>query len=175
MIYLDNNATTLLDPEVYAAIQPFMQGIVGNPSSIHKYGQQAKGLLTESYKRCARFFDVRTDEIIYTSGATEGLNFLIRSLSAGSHVITSSLEHAAIIESLKLSGGTITFLDPEPGKGAISPAQIRKAIEKNTRMIVLSAANNETGIKIEMEVIAQLALEADIPFILDGVSLLGKE
>lgn len=175
MIYLDNNATTLLDPEVFLAIQPLMHTLVGNPSSVHRYGQQAKALLTDAFQKCAAFFEVRTDEIVFTSGATEALNFLIRSLPAGSHVITSSLEHVATIESLKLSGASISYLDPLPGQGALTVDQVQEALRENTCLIVLSAANNETGVKTDIAAIGAVAERAGIPFVVDGVASLGKE
>ena len=175
MIYLDNNATTSLDPQVLAEIQPLLCRVIGNPSSVHRYGQEAKALLSESLRKCADFFGVRTDEIIFTSGATEAINFLIRSLPSGTHVITSALEHSATLESLKLSAGDVSFLDPLPEKGSISADQIRGALKDNTTMIVMSAANNETGIKADVEAIAAVASRANIPFILDGVAFLGKE
>jgi len=174
MIYLDNNATTQLDPEVFVAMLPGMANTVGNPSSVHRYGQQAKALLSDALRRCAHFFQVLPEELILTSGATEALNFFIHTLSKQGHVITSSLEHAAVIEPLKHSGVQVSYLDPLCGKGAITVEQVREALQDNTRMILLSAANNETGIKTDIEAIAQVAEAAGIAFVVDGVCLLGK-
>jgi cysteine desulfurase len=174
MIYLDNNATTFLDPEVFAVLKPLLREGVGNPSSIHQWGQRAKGLLIDSFKQCAHFFGVAPDELIFTSGATEGLNLLLHNIPRDRHIITSSLEHAAVIEPLKMCGAAVTYLDPLPGKGGVCLSQVASAIQKNTGMIVLSAANNETGIKSEIDAIAEIAEEARIPLIIDGVSLLGK-
>ncbi len=175
MIYLDNNATTLLDPEVLDAMQPFLSSITGNASSVHRLGQQAKGALTEATRQCARFFNVRTDELIFTSGATEALNLVIRSVPRGSHVITSTLEHAAVLEPLKLSGCQVTYLSPEKNQGSVTLAQVSGALQPHTRMIILTAANNETGVKTDYVPIAALAERMSIPFVLDGVALLGKE
>lgn len=175
MIYLDNNATTALDPEVFEAMKPFLTSLTGNPSSVHGYGQRAKAALTEATRRCARFFKVRPEEIIFTSGATEGLNWLIRSIPQGAHVISSSLEHAAVLEPLKQSGCWVTYLDPEQGEGAIAPAQLEGALRENTEAIILTAVNNETGIKTDLEAIAALASLHGIPLIVDGVAWLGKE
>lgn len=174
MIYLDNNATTLLDPAIRALINRLMSEMIGNPSSIHHFGQRAKALLTDATKTCAHFFGVRPDEVIYTSGATEALNALIQTLPKGSHVITSSLEHAAVLEPLKKCGALVSYLDPEPGRGGVTVSQVRNAIQENTAMIVLTAANNETGIETEIEKIASFAFQAGIPFVVDGVALLGK-
>ncbi len=174
MIYLDNNSTTSLDPEVFSIIQPLMQKLLGNPSSVHSFGRHAKGLLIDAKTRCSRFFNVDPEEILFTSGATEALNFFINCLPKNGHVITSSLEHAAIIEPLKACGREITFLDPTPGSGAVSPSQVQKAVKENTAMIILSGANNETGICIDLDGIAQVAENFQIPFVVDGVALLGK-
>lgn len=175
MIYLDNNATTRLDLKVFAEIHPLMSEFVGNPSSIHQYGQRAKGILTDAMKRCALFFGVGLGEVIYTSGATEALNLLLLNIPKHGHVITSSLEHSAVIEPLKATGAWVTFLDPHPGAGQITAAQIEAAIQENTVMIVVNAANNETGIKNDIEAIAHVAAQAHIPLIVDGVASLGKE
>lgn len=174
MIYLDNNATTRLDPAISALINPLMSELIGNPSSIHQLGQKAKALLTDSTKTCARFFGVRPDEVIYTSGATEALNALIQTLPKGSHVVTSSLEHAAVLEPLKKCGAIVSYLDLERGKGEVTVSQVQKAVQDKTAMIILAAANNETGIKAEIEKIASFASQAAIPFVVDGVALLGK-
>jgi len=174
MIYLDNNATTLLDPEVFEAMKPFLTSLTGNASSVHRYGQQAKGKLTEAIRQCAELFHVRHDELMFTSGATEALNCLLRSIPPNSHVITSTLEHAAVLEPLKYVQGQITYLQPFPGQGSISVYQVEQALQPNTKMIVLTAANNETGIKTDYLPIAQLAKEKNIPFVLDSVALLGK-
>ncbi|MFZ0565200.1 MAG: cysteine desulfurase family protein [Chlamydiales bacterium] len=175
MIYLDNNATTSLDPRVLAAMEPIYSSTIGNASSIHKYGQRARAILARARQDIASFFSVRPDELIFTSGATEALNMAIRSVPKGSHLITSSLEHVAVMEAVKFTGCTVTYLDPEPGKGAIGVEQIEKAIRPNTSMIVLMAANNETGIMSDIEAVATLAHAARIPLVIDGVALLGKE
>lgn len=175
MIYLDNNATTFLDPVVAKAIQSVLAGEYGNPSSLHQYGQAARGLLVQALKQTAVFFGVKEEEIIFTSGATEALNTLVKAAPSGTHIITSSLEHSAVLEPLKRSGCPVTYLDPFPLMGAITPEQVQEAITANTSMIFLMAANNETGVRTDIEGIARLALEANIPLIVDGVSILGKE
>jgi cysteine desulfurase len=173
MIYLDNNATTIIDAAVVDAMLPLLQQGVGNPSSIHRLGQKAKGMLVEASRYCARFFGVKPEEIIFTSGATEGLNFLIRSLPPQSHIVTSALEHSAILEPLKISGCCVSYLSSD--KGAISAAQIAHAIQNETRAVILTAANNETGIiTSELEEIAEICERANALLIVDGVAYLGK-
>lgn len=175
MIYLDNNATTFVDPAVLTAMLPLLQEPLGNPSSIHFYGQQAKGIYQEALKKIALKMGVQTDEIVFTSGATEALNMLIRGSPKGKHILSSSLEHPATLESLKVSGCRVTFLDPKPGQGAISPAQVEAAIRPDTALLVFMAANNETGIQTDLEGLGSLALRYNIPLVVDGVAWLGKE
>lgn len=174
MVYLDNNATTFLDPEVLTVMKPILAGKIGNPSSIHRYGQVGQALLAKATKDVAAYFGVRTSEIVFTSGATEALNLVIRSIPRGSHIVTSSLEHIAVMESLKYTGCEVSYLDPYPGKGAIAFDQIEAALRPDTAAIVLMAANNETGVMTDLEPIAALAEQREVLLIVDGVARLGK-
>lgn len=174
-IYLDNNATTFLDPEVLTAMKGVWTAPIGNPSSIHRYGQAARALLSQTTKEIAAYFGVLSSEIVFTSGATEALNMVIRSAPKGTHIIASSLEHISVIESLKHIDCEVTYLDPEPGKGAITVDQIAAAVEPNTSMLVVMAANNETGVKTDLEPIAAFAQERGLLLVVDGVAILGKE
>ncbi len=173
-VYLDNNATTFIDPQVVEVMDAIYKESLGNPSSMHKFGQRARQLLVDAKTRVAQYFGVSSQEVLFTSGATEGLNMAIRSLEKG-HVITSSVEHAAVRESVNQLKLPITRLSPEAGKGAISFKQVEQAVQPDTKMIVLMAANNETGIIThEMEKIALLAASAGIFLIIDAVAILGK-
>jgi cysteine desulfurase len=174
MIYLDNNATTFLDPEVLASVEAVLRGKIGNPSSIHRCGQAGQALLAKATKDVAAFFDVQTSEVVFTSGATEALNMLIRSIPRGNHIITSSLEHIAVMEALKFSGCTVDYLAPDPGRGAIDPRQVGEAARSCTAAIILTAANNETGVITDLEPIAAFAQRRGIALIVDGVARLGK-
>lgn len=175
MIYLDNNSTTKIDPAVLAEVMPILNGPPSNPSSVHRLGQEARARVAGATKQIAAHFGVKTKEVVFTSGATEALNVVIRSVPSGLHIITSSLEHIAVLEAVKLTGCTVTYLDPEPGKGAITAAQIAAALQPNTAMIVVMAANNETGVKTDLEPIAALAEEKRIALVVDGVAQVGKE
>lgn len=175
MIYLDNNGTTFLDPKVFEAMEPILKGEMGNPSSIHRYGQKSRASLAKATKEVAAFFGVQTHEVVFTSGATEALNMVIRSLPKGAHIITSSLEHPAVMEPLKFTGCEVSYLDPYPGKGAITLSQIEEALCSSTRAIVVMAANNETGVKTDLEPIAAFAQNKGLVLIVDGVAVLGKE
>lgn len=179
-IYLDCNATTPLAPEVVHAYTEALEKCVGNPSSVHYYGQQSSGELTKARRKLAKFWGVRPSEVTFTSGGTEGINLLIRGLVGAhqrGHVITSSAEHSAVYETVKAlesQGCEATFLSPGEW-GAVQLAQVREAIRADTKLIVLMAANNETGVKTDLEGIAALAEEKKIPFVVDGVGIFGKE
>lgn len=178
MIYLDNNATTFLDPQIREELLLLLQTDLGNPSSIHHFGQKAKHLLYTSLKTVASHFGVRENEVFFTSGATEALNMALLGFTKKGHIITSTLEHAAVLEPilrLEKKGWPVTYLSPVEGRGAISLEQVEKAVSKETVLIVLMAANNETGVKTPLEPIASFAKEKGIFFLVDGVALLGKE
>ncbi|MCH9625076.1 MAG: Cysteine desulfurase IscS [Chlamydiales bacterium] len=174
MIYLDNNATTLLDPEVLAAMQNVMHVFIGNPSSIHRSGQKARALLVQATQLIAQYFGVQSEEVFFTSGATEALNMLIRGIPKKGHIVSSSLEHHAVIESLKVSGCEVTYLDPERGKGALNATLIEQSLRPNTELIVVTAVNSETGIVTDLTSIAKLAERIQVPLLVDGVAWLGK-
>jgi cysteine desulfurase len=176
-IYLDNNATTQIDSDVIAAMQKEWSYGPSNPSSIHFWGRQAKQRLSKARKDIASFLQVHEEEILFTSGGSEGLSFLLQGLLEKGHIITSNIEHAAVYQNLLLleeRGFDISFLPSGPW-GAVSPQDIEKHLRPDTKLIILSAANAETGVKVDWEAIAQIAERCRIPFFLDGVSLLGKD
>lgn len=179
-IYLDNNASTAIDPRVLEVVIEDLKESTGNPSSIHSFGKHSRLKLSKARKTIAEYLGVRTQEIIFTSGGTEGANYLLRGLFAchhGGHLITSNIEHGCIYETaklLELNGSHVTFLSPNLS-GVIDINHVYQAITPKTRMISLMAANNETGVKTDIEAIAQIAKEKNIFFLVDGVALLGKE
>ncbi|MEX1013168.1 MAG: cysteine desulfurase family protein [Waddliaceae bacterium] len=180
MIYLDNNSATPLDPRVITEIVNALKQLYGNPSSIHSKGRESKAAITKARDLIAMQLGVRSDEIIFTSGGTEGINLVLRGMAErkGGHFILSNVEHAAleqtvqalekkgVIEAKRLSVGT---------KGALEYKTIENAICPNTQLIACAAVNNETGVKTNIEAIARLALSRGIDFFVDGVALLGKE
>lgn len=177
-IYLDNNATTALDPRVIAAMQEVLVSIPFNSSSIHSFGQEAKKLLTKSRDIIAHALHVKPQELVFTSGGTEALNLLIRGFyTPNCHIITSNVEHPAVRETLQFlekQGAKVTYL-PAGLWGAIQPHQLEEALTPETRLIVLMSANNITGVKTDIDAIARIAHQRNIPFIVDGVQHLGKE
>lgn len=176
-IYLDNNATTPLDPDVLDVMISELAGVPHNPSSIHSFGQEGKKILTEARKIVADFLSVKPSEILFTSSGTEGLNLLIRGAYKGGHVIGSAIDHAAVyhtLEDLKTDGAEVTYL-PVDEWGAPKLEDLKEALRPDTKLIVLSAVNGETGVKLDLSGFAKLAKQRGIPLILDGVALLGKE
>ena len=178
-IYLDNNATTPLDPAVLDAMIGELAAPPHNPSSIHSFGQEAKKILADSRNAIARLLNVKPGEILFTSGGTEGMNLLIRGalFAPASHVIASPIDHSCVfntLEDLREKGAQVSYLAVD-SSGAPTAKALQKALQPHTKLIVLSAANGETGVKLDMEGMAAVAKRAHIPLILDGVALLGKE
>lgn len=179
-IYLDNNATTALDDDVYKVLCEALLLYFGNPSSVHRSGQEAKAALVKARNRVAALLGVSSQEIVFTSTATEALNILLRgylgSFHSG-HVITSNLEHAAIFQtltSLQTDRLKVSFLTGGQ-YGAVQPDDVERAIRPDTKLICLMAANNETGVLTDITDIAEIAQRHHIPFIVDGVALFGKQ
>ena len=179
-LYFDFNASTPLDPRLLSILTKEFQEEVGNASSIHFYGQQCRHKLEQSRYKIARYFKVKPQEIIFTSGGTEGAALLIRGLmlrNPQGHVISSNVEHACVYRTLKELnhfGAEVSFL-PAGEWGAVRPEEVEKAITPKTSLITLMAVNNETGVMTDIEGIAVIAQKYRIPFIVDGVAWLGKE
>lgn len=178
-IYLDNNATTSLDPTVLDSMIEELAAPPHNPSSIHSFGQEARKTLADCRSSIAKFLNVTSSEIFFTSGGTEGMNLLIRGAlpDPASPIITSPIDHPCVyntLEDLKEKGANVSYL-PIDSYGAPKAKDLQKFLQPDTKLIVLSAANGETGIKLDIEGIAAVAKKANVPLILDGVALLGKE
>jgi cysteine desulfurase len=179
-IYLDYNATTPLDNRVLNVVVKQLQDEVGNPSSVHYHGQQSRNVLETSRKVIADFLKVMPQEVIFTSGGTEGAFLLLHGImerESSGHIITSNAEHSCIYQNVKQleeRGYEATFL-PASRWGAVKPEDVKAAITPQTKLITLMAVNNETGVKTDIESIAAIAQQAGIPFVVDGVALLGKE
>lgn len=176
-VYLDNNATTPVLPEVFEAMRPFYQEEFGNASSIHHYGQHARAAVEKARGSVAALVGARAAEIVFTSGGTEADNLAIFGLAArGDHVITSTIEHHAVLNSckrLEQMGCEVTSV-PVDGRGAIDPDDVRKALRPTTRLITVMMANNETGVLQPVEEIGKIAKEADVFFHTDAVQAAGK-
>lgn len=176
-IFLDNNATTALDPRVLEVVTAELEAPPSNPASLHSFGKEAKKRLFQARSLIADTLGVSREEVIFTSGGTESMNLLIRGTLEGfsGHVISSKIEHACVFEALKGQKHLAVSWLPVRAKGCVEVQDLLAAIGTETKLIVLSAANSETGVKNPIEEIAKIAEERKIPFIVDGVALLGKE
>jgi cysteine desulfurase len=178
--YLDNNATTPIDPRVLKAMLGEWSAPPGNPSSIHYFGREAKARLFHARQKVASFFHVKPEEIIFTSGGTESVNLLLRGFFGTrpkGHLITTAIEHNAIYrttQALEAAGLSVTYV-PVDTWGAPRPEKIEEAIRPETSAIMLSLVNGETGVKIDVEKIAHLAEKRGICLIIDAVAFIGKE
>ena len=152
----------------------------GNPSSVHSYGQKTRQKLIEARDTIAGCLGVSPKELIFTSGATEAINMAIRSFfetCPKGHLITSDLEHEAVYQTIKQvekRGCSVTYLKGGT-YGAVSPESVQAAIRPDTKLIALIGVNNETGVKTDVDAIAEIAKEANIPLFIDAVAMLGKE
>ncbi len=176
-VYLDNNATTPVLPEVFAAMQPFYLEEFGNASSIHHYGQHARAAVEKARASVAALLHARPAEIVFTSGGTESDNMAIFGLvQRGDHVITSAIEHHAVLNTCKRleQMGCEVACVPVNGCGEVDPGDVRKALRSNTRLISIMMANNETGALQPVEEIGRIAREADVFFHTDAVQAAGK-
>lgn len=176
-IYLDNNATTPVLPEVFEAMRPFFADEFGNASSIHHHGQHTRAAVESARESVAALLGCRGSEVIFTSGGTEADNLAIAGLvHAGDHVITSSIEHHAVLHAckhLEESGCEVSVL-PVDGRCLVDPDDVRRALRPTTKLITVMMANNETGVLQPVEEIAKIAAEAGVMFHTDAVQAAGK-
>jgi len=179
-IYLDHAATTPTHPEVVKAMLPFFTDAFGNPSSIHSYGQEAKGAVEEARTKVAELIGARSEEIVFTSGGTEADNYALKGVAyanehKGNHIITTSIEHNAVMEVCKFLERRefgITYL-PVDKYGLVDPDDARKAITDKTILISVMHANNEVGTIEPVEEIGRIAREAGVYFHTDAVQTVG--
>jgi len=176
-VYFDNNATTPVLPEVFDAMRPYFGEHFGNASSIHHYGQETRAAVERARESIAELLGCRASEIVFTSGGTEADNLAIFGLAAaGDHVISSTIEHHAVLNSCKhveCLRCDITYV-PVDGRGQVDPDDIRRALRPKTKLITLMMANNETGVLQPVEEIGKIAAEADVYFHTDAVQAAGK-
>ena len=176
-IYMDANATTPLVPEIVEAMRPYWIERFGNASSIHLDGQQAHSAVDRARETMAEFLNCHPAEVVFNSGGTEGDNTaLFGMLRPGDHFVTTSIEHAAILEAagrLAPLGIETTFVAPRPS-GLIDPAEILRAIRPQTRLVSVMLANNETGVVQPIEEIGKITRTGGVFFHIDAVQGAGK-
>jgi cysteine desulfurase len=176
-IYLDNNATTPVLPEVFEAMRPYFGEHFGNASSIHHHGQETRAAVERARDSLAPLLGCRASEVVFTSGGTEGDNLAIAGLSSpGDHIVTSGIEHHAVLHAskhLEEAGCEVTYV-PVDGRGVVDPDDVRRTLRPNTRLISIMMANNETGVLQPVVEIGKIAAEADVYFHTDAVQAAGK-
>lgn len=175
--YLDNNATTPVLPEVLQAMQPYFLEQFGNASSIHHHGQQTRAAVERARASVALLLGARDSEIVFTSGGTEADNLALFGLvRPGDHIITSTIEHHAILNAckrLEQIGSEVTYI-PVDSQGLIDPEDVRRALRPHTRLISIMLANNETGVLQPISEIGKIAAKADVYLHTDAVQAAGK-
>ncbi len=184
-IFMDHASTTKVDKEVIDAMLPFFSEYFGNPLSLHSFGREARKSLDQSRKKVADLLDAKEDEIIFTAGGTESDNIAIKGAayqnknireSRGPHIITSAIEHPAVLETckhLETQGFKVKYL-PVDEYGIVKINDLKDSISENTFLITIMLANNEIGTIEPIEEIGKIAKENNIPFHTDAVQAIGK-
>ena len=180
-IYFDHSATTPLDPRVVEAMLPFYHQAFGNPSSLHWAGRVAKEALDQARQQTADLFHVASDEVIFTASGTEADNMALEGVArrfapADCHLITSAIEHPAILETCKYLerlGYAVSYL-PVNSDGIVEPASLLAALQPNTRLMSVMAANNVVGTLQPLGELAQIAHSHGVLFHTDAVQAAGK-
>ena len=180
-VYLDNNATTPLDPLVFKAMKPHYMEDFGNASSIHTYGQKANSAVENARRQVSELIGARPNEIVFTSGGTEADNTALRGVlthhrARGNHIITAVTEHSAVLqtcEQLEKENFRVTYL-PVDREGMISLDRLEKAIDEETLLISIMHANSEIGVIQPIQEMAALAREKKVLFHTDAVQTVAK-
>ena len=182
LVYLDNAASTKISSDVLEKMMESYSENYGNPSSTHKLGQKARAAIEKTRSMIAGYIGVESKEIIFISGGAEGNNLVIRgALNAydykGKHIITSKIEHSTVLKTcqqLENEGYEVTYIDVDEN-GVISLEQLKNSIRKDTVIVSIMYANNETGVKQPIEEIGQILENTDIIFHTDAVQAMCKE
>ena len=180
MTYLDHAATTPLDPDVLESMMPFLSGIAGNPSSVHAVGRIARSASDDARESMARILGCEAQELVITSGGTESDNLAIKgsaraSVRRGRHVVTSAIEHHAVLHScasLEREGFDVSYL-PVDEYGVVSPEDLAASIRDDTILVSIMLANNEIGTIQRLSEMAAITRERGTPFHTDAVQAAG--
>lgn len=180
-IYFDNSATTRPDPRVVEAMRPYLDQWYGNASSLHTFGRESFNALEEARRRTSKAIGAQVREIIFTSGGTESDNLAIQgaafaNLPRGNHVITSAIEHHAVLNTcrfLESQGFRVTYLPVDP-EGVIEPESLKSAMRKDTILVSVMAANNEIGTLQDVRELGAIAHDGGAIFHTDAVQSIGK-
>ncbi len=180
-VYLDHSATTPVHPVVVQEMIRYITENFGNPSSVHSYGSEARKAVEGAREKVSRSIGAKTEEIVFTAGGTESDNLAIKGVAyanrdKGNHIITSAVEHNAVLDTCKAlekEGFSLTIL-PVDGYGMVSPASVAEAITDKTILITIMHANNEVGTIQPIPEIGRLTREKGILFHTDAVQSMGK-
>jgi cysteine desulfurase len=179
-IYLDYNATTPTDPLVAEAMQPYLTGCFGNPSSSHRAGREARAAVDRARAQVAACLGCAPDEIVFTSGGSESNNMAIRGVAAargGGHVITSAVEHPAVLEvvlALEVEGRTALSVVGVDPSGRVDPEEVAAAIRPDTVLVTIMLANNEVGTLQPVREIATVCRDRGVTIHTDAAQAVGK-
>jgi cysteine desulfurase len=179
-IYLDNNATTKIDPLVLEVMMPFLTDYYGNPSSMHQFGGQVSSDIAKARHQLASLLNAQPDEIIFTAGGTESDNTAIysalESQPGKKHIITTRVEHPAILnvcQHLEQRGYEVTYLNVDT-KGQLDLDELRVALRPDTALVTIMYANSETGVMFPMHEIAKIVKDRGVMMHTDAVQAVGK-
>jgi len=181
IVYLDYNSTTPIDPRVFEAMLPFLKDNFANSGSAHHFGQSINENVKQARTQIANFISADSNELIFTSGATEAINIAIKGIaesysSKGKHIITASSEHKAVLDTckdLERKGFEVTYL-PVQKNGLIDLAEFEKSIRPDTILVSVMYVNNETGVIQPIKEIASIAHEKGVLFMTDATQAIGK-
>jgi cysteine desulfurase len=179
MVYLDYNATTPLDERVLAEMMPYLQGIVGNASSVHRYGRLVRAAIDRAREQVAQLVNAQPTQIYFTSGGTEANNLAIKGYAATrlpGRFAYSAIEHSSIVESaeqLERGGWQCDVIAPD-SEGRITPAAVRNIVRTDTALVSVMSANNETGVIQDIKGIAQELRQVGAVLHTDAVQAAGK-
>ena len=180
-VYFDYNATTPIHPEVVSFVKPFFNELFGNPSSLHWAGRAARVDFEKAREQIADMIHAKTEEIVITSCGTESDNHAIKGMAyakrdKGNHIITTTIEHPGVLNTcryLESKGYEVTYL-PVDGYGQIQPEDVKRAIRKDTILISIMYANNETGTLLPIKEVGEIAKDSEIIFHSDMIQAIGK-
>jgi cysteine desulfurase len=180
LIYLDNNATTQPDPEVVAAMLPFLTQWYGNASSVHRFGQRSRQALDEARSQVAALIGCDDAELVFTGGGTESINTALRGLllsrSPRKQILTSTVEHSAVRELCKSLGqnGAEVLEIPVDEQGSPDLERLESVLSDDTALVTMMWANNETGVIMPVAEVAEMCRRRRVPFHCDATQAVGK-
>jgi len=180
LLYLDNNATTAIDPAVLESMRPFLEKFFANPSSGYGFAAQVRDAIEQAREQVAKLLGCEASEIVFTSGGTESNNTAFHSalqaVPERRHIVTTAVEHSAVLrpaKDLERRGYEVTFLNVDQS-GRLNLSELADAIRPDTALISVMWANNETGVIFPIEEVAAIAREKKVPFHTDAVQAAGK-